>query len=155
MSIRDKFHLSCWTLCEKEIESMNYKKVCIDRKCKECGTHKLKEKLLPFQNFIYDNIKWVSWERTKYKNSAGKESFRMMKVPKEGSFDSFVSQLKQKLEPFSKHLFDAKWQAQQFRKITRAVPNKWAVLCLDFAENFSCLAGRGPRSTLVLLPMHY
>lgn len=73
---------------------MNYKKVCIDRKCEECGTQKLNEKLLPFQNFIYDNIKWASWERTKYKNSAGKESFRMMKVPKEGSFDSFVSQLK-------------------------------------------------------------
>jgi hypothetical protein len=59
-------------VCEKEIDSMNYKKVCIDRKCEECGTHKLNEKLLPFQNFIYDNIKWVSWERTKYKNSAGK-----------------------------------------------------------------------------------
>jgi hypothetical protein len=51
---------------------MNYKKVCIDRKCEECGTQKLNEKLLPIQNFFYDNIKWASWERTKYKNSAGK-----------------------------------------------------------------------------------
>lgn len=64
MLIRDKFQLSSWTLCEKEIESMNYKKVCIDRKCKECGTHTLNEKLLPFQNCVYDNIKWASWERT-------------------------------------------------------------------------------------------
>lgn len=53
--------------------------------------------------------------KDKHINYGGKESFRMMKVPKEGSFDSFVSQFKQKLKSFSKHLFDAKWQAQQFR----------------------------------------
>jgi len=132
---RDKFQLSSSTLCEKD--NLTYKKMCIDRKCGHCGTHKLDEKLLPFQNFFDDNIKWASWERTKYKNSAGKESMRMMKVPKEGSFKNFVLKLKQKLEPFAKHLFDAKWQAQQFRNITTTLPDKWVVFCLDFAENFS------------------
>ncbi|VDH92328.1 Hypothetical predicted protein [Mytilus galloprovincialis] len=132
---RDKFQLSSSTLCEKD--NLTCKKICIDRKCVHCGTHKLDEKLLPFQNFFDDNIKWASWERTKYKNSAGKESMRMMKVPKEGSFESFVLKLKQKLEPFAKHLFDAKWQAQQFRNITTTLPDKWVVFCLDFAENFS------------------
>ncbi|VDI13633.1 Hypothetical predicted protein [Mytilus galloprovincialis] len=63
----------------------------------------------------------------------------MMKIPKKEKLNNFLSILKVKLEPFAKHIFDAKWQAQQFKKITMAVPEKWAVMCLDFAENFTCL----------------
>lgn len=84
---RDKFQLSSWTLCEKEDLNLFYKKQCIDRKCEECGTKNLDNKLLPLQRYYNESIKWAAWERTKYKNAAGKESVRTMKVPKEASFD--------------------------------------------------------------------
>ncbi|VDI13634.1 Hypothetical predicted protein [Mytilus galloprovincialis] len=113
--------------------------ICFDRKCVQCGTSQINEKLVFLEDYSNDNIKWSAWERTKYKNAAGTESLRMMKIPKEEKLNNFLSILKVKLEPFAKHIFDAKWQAQQFKKITMAVPEKWAVMCLDFAENFTCL----------------
>jgi hypothetical protein len=85
-------------VCEKEIDSMNYKKVCIDRKCEECGTHKLNEKLLPFQNFFYDNIKWavhaVNFFFTYIKSSLKAKTFQGCFLPSFNSFGKAVSEEK-------------------------------------------------------------
>ena len=52
--------------------------------------------------------------------------------------EQLVNELEEDLKPFSKHLFNAKWQSKQFDDLKNNVPTEWVVFCLDFAENYNC-----------------
>ena len=57
---------------------------------------------------------------------------------KTGTLADLVDELVMKLVPFSKHFVNAKWQVQQFDYLRRNVPDKWAIMCMDFGENNNC-----------------
>ncbi|XP_069141742.1 uncharacterized protein [Argopecten irradians] len=128
----NKFDLSKLTTCDIET------KACIDRTCQDCGTDKINNLLVNLTSEVDTTVTWFEWERTKYTNSSGKESLRMMKIRKEQNASDFREKIKTDLLPFPKHIFDAKWQSKQFATLSKEVPENTALFCCDFAENFAC-----------------
>ena len=140
--IHDKYEASRMTVCPKGTEP-EYKKECIDRKCEQCGTKLVKKHLQHLLEQHSDSqVHWHHWERV---NTAGATAFRTMKVQKEGKLSELVDVLLKELEPFSLHLFNAKWQWQQYKAITSDVPQGEVVFCMDYAENYTCKAQDAPQ----------
>ncbi|XP_070184051.1 uncharacterized protein [Littorina saxatilis] len=142
LKIRDHFEASRITLCPKE-EGV-YKKACIDRQCDNCGPALLRERLhLVLENETLRNspATWWQWENVAITNT----STRMTKVRKEGSFQGLVEALQSALVPFFRHLFNAKWQYEQYCHITRTVPRESVILCMDYAENYTAKQQDAPQ----------
>lgn len=82
----DKFKL---TTCE------NATKKCFDRMCDRCGISNVNDTFTKLTNGETkltngeEKVSWLQWEVTKYRNSAGKETVRMMKVTKEAESHVF------------------------------------------------------------------
>lgn len=73
--------------------------------------------------------------------SGKKEVFQTRKIlsEKSGSYTEFVNELCEELEPFASHLFNAKWQYQQYKLLKENLPNDWVLGVADFAENYRCM----------------
>ena len=52
--------------------------------------------------------------------------------------EDLVKELLEELEPYALHLFTAKWQYEQFLLVSENPPKDWVIMCMDFAENFTC-----------------
>ena len=141
ITISDRYCASHLTLCPKI--NNQYKKKCLDRNCPQCGVHLLKLHLVPLlDEYSAELIQWYRWERAAVLTGT---MTRMMKVQKEGSFMKFVEYIQGQLEPFSCHLFNAKWQYQQYKLITSDIPNNSVIFCMDYAKNYTCKAQDAPQ----------
>ena len=134
------YGVSQLTMCPKENGHRYNKRVCIERKCKDCGTVKLDshvENLLQ----LHQNkpISWRKWESTT-SQVKGKEVAKQELVNKSGTMADCLQELQREVQSLSLHLFNASWQSQQFSNISGNVPNGWVVMVQDFAENFVCTA---------------
>ncbi|XP_033754519.1 uncharacterized protein LOC117343464 [Pecten maximus] len=137
----DRYEMSRNTLCPKEGEY--YQKHCIDRECEKCGIDKFGDILArQFQDFS-DNqtISWQKWEQdektTVVNGNPVSKKYMALKC-KTGLVEECLDELKKQLVPFSKHLFNAFWQTKEFEYLKTNIPNKWMLMCLDFAENYCC-----------------
>lgn len=133
--VKDRYNLNKLTLCATE------GKKCIDRECTECGVSSIDKMICPPAQEA-SKICWERWENKKMNNG----SQRMSKVYKEGSALDFKDALKANLLPFAKHLFNAKWQHQQYQKVTSQLPPDTVVFCMDFAENYTSRPQDAPQS---------
>ena len=61
LKINDIYEAVDETMCKKEKEERYHKLSCIDRKCDQCGTNLLKEKLEPISNDEVSVVKWNAW----------------------------------------------------------------------------------------------
>ena len=50
------------------------------------------------------------------------------------SFEGLVEALQKDLQTFSYHLFNARWQWEQYKNISTDVPENTIVFCMDFGE---------------------
>ncbi|XP_071835504.1 uncharacterized protein [Apostichopus japonicus] len=131
-AIKDVYAASEITVCST-VGSFP-KKECVDRVCNECGVNKVREHLHPLLEVQgKSEVQWKSWEM-----SLTEKGKRMILKIKSGTIGELVNILATKLEPFAKHLANAKWQAMQFSNLCKSIPDKWVVFCLDFAENYNC-----------------
>lgn len=129
IKLEDKYDCVRKTLCGTP------KKECYERKCKDCGTIKMKghfEDLI--QQVSGGEVKWKRWEMGTVKNVR-----RQVLNEKRGDINSMITEFTQELQNFAKHIFVADWQCQQFQEITRQVPAQWVVTVADFAENYRCV----------------
>ncbi|XP_038047900.1 uncharacterized protein LOC119722007 [Patiria miniata] len=62
----------------------------------------------------------------------------MVKERKTATIQTMLDELEMEMVPFSRHLFNASWQWQQYDIISKNVPPNWVVFCMDFGENYSC-----------------
>ena len=60
-----------------------------------------------------------------------------MKVKTE-TIANLVDDLCNKLDPFSKHLLNVRWQLPQFELLKKDPPKDLVLLCMDYAENYNC-----------------
>lgn len=142
LGLGHKYEVSNLTLCGRDENGQN-KRDCLDRLCPECGTSAVRQQLEPLLSSHGDSlVNWKSWQSrsSTYINKDGKEMTvkKKMLVTTAGPFDQVVEELTEELEKFSLHLFNARWQQQQFHHITSHVPDGGLVMVMDFAENFSC-----------------
>ncbi|XP_070205712.1 uncharacterized protein [Littorina saxatilis] len=135
MTYKDRYELNRDTLCPK-IQG-EYKQACIDRKCLECGTSSVEVKLRPLlETHIAENVTFSKWEFINYVHNGINK--KLGKTRKTVPAPEFVAQLVSDATTLSKHLFNARWQGNQYDSISKDVPGGWVVFCQDFAENFTC-----------------
>ena len=140
--LSNKYEASSMTLCPKL--GQHYKKCCIDRECKDCGTSQLKRRLQPLLEGHGDKeAKWKVWRSETYtktsKDKSGPvEAWQMVLKVKTGTVKELIDEFLLELDPYAKHLFNARWQAQQFEHLKSNIPEKWVLLCMDFGENYNC-----------------
>lgn len=82
-------------------------------------------------------LKWKKWQNAVFERNGAKLSKKVL-VEKEGSYEDLVDELMVELIPFSSHLFNAKWQYQQFNHLKNDLPPGWLLTISDFAENYRC-----------------
>ena len=110
---------------------------CLDRKCEDCGpygtamTQRLK---LKDSSQLSTLVKWKVWDMVD--NEKGLK--RRQLVCNEGSVGELITNLKEELLPFSRHIYNFRWQYVQFRAIHNNLPPTWALAIMDFAKNFLC-----------------
>ena len=137
--IADKYSLRDVTVCKKEGE--HHYIDCINRKCQTCGVNRIDEHLQSMTPNYVDNCSWLKWESVTEEKRKGdkvvKQSKKVLKK-KEGTIQDLITELKEEAGPFALHLFNAKWQNDQFKKIRTNPPKDTVIQVLDFAENFTC-----------------
>lgn len=55
-----------------------------------------------------------------------------------GSVEKFISSLCTEIEFLAHHLFVATWQQNQFKTLTRSIPDKCVISVLDFGKHYLC-----------------
>ncbi|XP_070532795.1 uncharacterized protein [Ptychodera flava] len=142
ITVPNKYSASAMTTCPNDD---TFAKIsCVHRECEVCGTHLLLEHFKPLlEDHSEKQIKWKKWTAERYTKPSSntedqQESRHMVLRVKNGTISEIVNELLAEMEPFTKHLFNAKWQAKEFANICTVVPEKWLVLCSDFGENYNC-----------------
>lgn len=135
--IADKYAASQLTLCPKV--DREYKKACLDRYCETCGLQRVSEHLQPILTapHVQSVVKWWQWEKG--------DNRKLTKVKKEGLVEDLIEAFKVKMETFSKHLFNTRWQYHQYKVVSGNPPPGAAVFYMNYAENFTCRAQDAPQ----------
>lgn len=125
----DKYDICKITLCDHEGK---YPRIaCVDRKCSSCGVGRVKSMLT--KALGTRQLRWRKWCQMEYpdgKTRIGRKWFH-------GTGKELATELAQELLPFSQHLFQARWQQDQFYKVINNLPLQAVVLVMDYAENYS------------------
>ncbi|XP_053391572.1 uncharacterized protein LOC123539851 [Mercenaria mercenaria] len=138
LEIESKYHAVAITLCDKL--TGNSERSCLERKCEECGTSKLKTFLNPL--IQADDSKEHTWKKWKLGlvGTASKSVKRQILVEEKGSLSALIDELLECLEMLALHLFTARWQYKQFNDISKNVPENVVVTIADFSENYRCVS---------------
>ncbi|CAC5398487.1 Fibropellin-3 [Mytilus coruscus] len=143
LKFTDEFDAVNKTLCPKLEAERFHKRDCIDRKCAECGTSKLRNMLDGVME-IEENqpdVKWKRWDIVKtFNHKTKKEITKRQEIEKTGPPTDLLEELLDELGFLSSHLFEARWQQEQFAELSKNFPENSIVLTIDFAENFSCFS---------------
>lgn len=120
---------------------------CVNRKCKNCGPHLVKEHFLPLVEVRGDDeIAYDTWETVRelreVRDGKGgkieKVCTRIARVTKNTSVSNVVNLLLMNVDKLSGHLFRAKWQQRQMQILKDHLPAKSALVIIDFAQNYAC-----------------
>ncbi|XP_062578884.1 uncharacterized protein LOC134240823 [Saccostrea cucullata] len=124
------------TLCPPNNEQ--YAKACLDRKCEQCGVHKLY--LYHEERESNDDSPDVTWDCFEYKTvkSKGGETKKLMMTKKITKPAEVFDYLKQLLHKFPSHNMRAKWQMQQLKNLQQSLPQSHCITIHDFSENYKC-----------------
>ena len=105
---------------------------CLQQNCDDCGTDFVRE-LIVLKPNPPASIKWQVWDFVSSGHSAQK---RRERVTREGSLEMLCDELMLALKEFSQHLHNFRWQYSQYKTIKTNLPQSWALITMDFAENF-------------------
>ena len=133
--LKSRYEVLEMTQCPKE--NGNYRKECYERRCQECGCDKLKsvhEDVLRDEN---QEIKWRRWERV-VEVHEGKTVRKQKLVDKSGTVASCMKEFIADCIPYSKHMFIARWQYQQYQKAVDVLNADTVIYHMDFAQNYMC-----------------
>ena len=134
----NKYDASRITLCEKGA-NLFYKRRCVSRQCKECGVSNIEDY---YNQILQENdqnevTEYMVWETHSFLHK-GKTCRRKKITIKSCTIRQLIALVKLELEQFSEHLHIARFQYNAFDKLLDDLPDKTAVMCIDFAENYNC-----------------
>lgn len=114
-----------------------YSAKCLKRTCDQCGSKHL---LSDLENWLNDNVadvvKWKEWAKAEQEVN-GKVVSRMKLGLRTGTRQQIAQQLREKLSPFGKHAFYAKWQQMQYASCLEQLQVDEVITVVDFSENFT------------------
>ena len=122
---------------DRHIDILEYKLDCIHRQCPSCGTAKFREKLFEENKALVEENKelhYMTWEKVQME---GKERKKICRVKKKETLVMLTNLLLKSLESMSIHLFNFKFQHQEFERCRTNLKVGDVLLVCDFATNFS------------------
>jgi hypothetical protein len=138
LKVKDKYQLVELSMCEKLPSSKYCRPGCVYRSCQECGVRLLEERFAEVKaSHAYREVQWRKWQTTEYTHD-GKIKKKKMQLTKTGTVVEFLDELFAETRDLAQHIFVANWQQEAFVHIRRNLPLDWALMVLDFAENYSC-----------------
>ena len=133
VDVGDKHDLVAATLCPIAENCLTYQPECIQRKCEQCGVHKLSEKATNLD--LEASVTWKKWMKDPASN-------RRCQTSKETSLGVLIKETEQALETFPEHIHVAQWQQKQYHELRRKLNSeeRMVVSVQDFAENYRHLS---------------
>ena len=139
--MNDRYAVSGESPCPKQGQSKHYMIKCLTRKCNDCGT-KVNDSLLPdTAESGRSQVQWFKWVSEAYVRKVGnveKKGSQKVLQQVNDTVEDLVKELLEELKQYALHLFNAKWQYEQFLLVSENPPKDWVIMCMDFAENFTC-----------------
>jgi hypothetical protein len=128
------------SLCKSEGE--HPKRACIDRSCVKCGPQLLSSYLSECCPNLNQSTSWNRWtyisgESSKTETNSTTQR-KLVLVLVKGTAQELVDTIVSDVNPLAQHIFQAVWQQNQFRFISKNVPDKTLVEVLDFGQNYLC-----------------
>ena len=102
VDVGDKHDLVAATLCPITENCLTYQPECIQRKCEQCGVHKLSEKATNLN--LEASVTWKLWMK-----DPESEKPKRCQVSKETSLGVLIQETEQALETFPEHIHVAQW----------------------------------------------
>ncbi len=124
-------------------ENMNgedlHKSTCLDRKCKDCGVHRIREQLSDMETSEDPNTS-ISWKCYEYRNVEvkGKVKRKLMLINKSTTPGEFWNAFLEKLSAYPKHHAQAHWQREQQHKLLANLPKGHVLVIQDYSEDLKC-----------------
>ena len=145
------YELNELTMCQQK------SLLCAERQCNGC-MNKIDRDLLDKieKSTVNIHIKWVRYEKTERlvlkTASASKNPVKEIKIMKDyvqksGDLKIMLNELRQEIQSFGIHLFNAMWQLQQFNQLIENIEDGWLVTVEDFSENFHVKYQLTPQSS--------
>jgi len=113
---------------------------CIHRECEWCGVYKMKLKL-DLENTDIDEaqqeLSYYQWERVEMTTKKGFKKMKVGRVAKKTTMRDLAQIFVHSLKDMSSHLFNLKFQHQEFVRCKDSLQTGDVLIVCDFATNFS------------------
>ncbi|XP_072172303.1 uncharacterized protein [Diadema setosum] len=140
VKLRTVYDVANATLCPKPSASAFHRPTCLERKCGNCGIHKLDD--IFHDKEPHEEVEWKVWKMVNHtchtKSNKTKEVKKRSLVTEKGTVADLIKQLKDEANDIAVHLFNKDWQQQQFSKLKTNLPEGAVLSIVDFSENYKC-----------------
>ena len=120
---------------------------CIHRKCNSCGVFQLENMIRNSNQELFEENKelhFMVWERVMMQRK-GKESKKLCRVKKKSTVAAATELFCQDIYQMSTHLFNFRFQHQEFERCKQSLMEGDILLVCDFATNFSHMEHEEPQ----------
>lgn len=137
LKMKDVTSLVDLTLCPKHEGTEYYQLKCIKRDCSDCGMKKFDEHFNEIsENHRTSVISWREWGLIT--TDEGKKRRGLKNCNENRTVNNLLTELRKEVDEQALHVFNWKWQSQQYRNIKGNLPQNWVLNVWDFAENYTC-----------------
>ena len=112
---------------------------CLNRMCENCSVENLDEYMQPLTDLSKNSkVVWYQWSLTEI-NKGDQVKKCVACLPKEGSYEEFMGELKKDFKMYPEHKFRAAWQQQEMSKCVNSLKQGSVAIVMDFSENNGCV----------------
>ena len=125
---------------------LEYKLRCIHRTCPFCGILQFREKLFEENQELFaenKEVHYMTWERVQMEGSERKKICRLKKTER---IVNLLDMLLEDLKNMSRHLFNYRFQHQEFERCKQNLTSGDILIVCDFATNFTHTAHEEPQN---------
>ena len=110
---------------------------CVLRVCTSCGLQHLKDDIVQnnTRDVMLQKCTWNMWTQEKIKNTT-----KLVNKEYTGTYLEVVNAFLQQLHSFALHMFNAKWQVNDFKMLKSNLRPGELLMVHDFAQNYLCIS---------------
>lgn len=126
--------LALMNVCNGESNDiLKVKRACVDRKCKDCAEKFARE--INRLNPDYDQKKSVNWYKWEKVPTGRNQNMHWVKKRKSDTLGILYGEMKMAAEVIVRHMFNFRWQGDQYEKCKSSLKGSDIIWVVDFAKN--------------------
>ena len=126
---------------------LQYSIDCIHRRCTNCGVSQFRDVLMQNNAELFSentDVHFMVWERVAMERK-GKETKKLCRVKKKATLISAIDLFLKDIEAMSTHLFNFRFQHQEFERCKQSLQEGDVLWVCDFATNFTHVEHEEPQ----------